>query len=99
RGWRWRGHTHGDHWCNQEQSRCLTPAKRIFASERELRQSPRIEPKYFGERTELFVLFVHTAGEIRRPAQRHDLPRIGKPLADDRIVLGNFAQLTGNALA
>jgi uncharacterized membrane protein YeaQ/YmgE (transglycosylase-associated protein family) len=24
RGWCWRGHTHGDHWCNQEQSHGLT---------------------------------------------------------------------------
>jgi len=24
RRWRWRGHTHGAHWCNQEQSCCLS---------------------------------------------------------------------------
>ena len=25
RWWRWRGHTHCDHWCNQEQGCCLNP--------------------------------------------------------------------------
>src|SRR5262249_20611633 len=47
------------------------------------------------QRPKLIILLRDTAG--RRSAQRHDLPGIGKPLADDRIVLGDFAQLIGDA--
>ena len=39
------------------------------------------------QRPKLIILLRDAAGEVRRSAQRHDLPGIGKPLADGRIVL------------
>ena len=43
RRWRWRGHTHGAHWCNQEQSCRLTvnPISLIWSSNRGGRDTDR----------------------------------------------------------
>jgi hypothetical protein len=45
-----------------------------------------LKPDDLGQRAELVILLRHAAGEVRRPAQRHDLPGVRKPLRDDGIV-------------